>query len=115
MPIGTNKSYRGNSFGMLNPSRSGRAYKYGLTPPAYSSNGPLVYRAKDLGPDLVITKFRLSGTNDGLWHWPICATQTVIAYYQDFSLSQVPYDYFISTNGHKSTATIYFATLILVQ
>jgi hypothetical protein len=91
MPIGTNNS-PGAILGLL--SLPPAAYAMG-TSGAYSSNG-IVYPAN--GADLVITNFA-SGTNWGSIYPPYGTN--MIVYYQDYSLAQVPYDYYIITNGNN--------------
>jgi hypothetical protein len=95
MPIGTNNS-PGAILGLLNLPPT--TFAMG-TAAAYSSNG-IVYPAN--GADLVITNF-VSGTNDGIY----TPTGTnLMVYYQDSSLVQVPYDFYIMTNrGYGSIYT----------
>jgi hypothetical protein len=95
MPIGTNNS-PGAILGLLRLPPSD--YAMG-TSAAYSSNG-MAYPAN--AADLVITNFAC-GTNDGIY----TPTGTnLILYFQDSSLAQVPYDFYILTNrGLNSVKT----------
>jgi hypothetical protein len=100
MPIGTNNSPQA-ILGLLGLPPA--PYNMG-TAAAYSSNG-IVYPAN--GADLVITNFSF-GTNDG-------AGTNFIAYYQDYSLSQLPYDFYVITNAnsHTSFVTNYISPILL--
>jgi hypothetical protein len=104
MPIGTNNS-PGAILGLLNLPPT--TYAMG-TAAAYSSNG-IVYPAN--GADLVISNF-VCGTNYAVY--PPVGTNLLV-YYQDFSLSQVPYDYYIITNGnsHITFPTNYISPTLL--
>ena len=94
MPIGTNNS-PGAVLGLLQLPPPD--YAMG-TAAAYSSNG-IVYPAN--GADLVITNF-VSGTNDG----PAVPFGTnLIVYFQDSSLTPLPYDYYLLTNRTLHTIT----------
>jgi hypothetical protein len=105
MPIGTNNS-PGAILGLLNLPPA--PYSLG-TSAAYSSNG-IVYPAN--GADLVITNFA-SGTNYGSIYPPYGTN--LIVYYQDYSLAQLPYDYYIITNGnlHITYVTNYVSSTLL--
>ena len=92
MPIGTNNSPQA-ILGLLNLPPP--AYAMG-TAAAYSSNG-IVYPAN--GADLVITNFA-SGTNDGIY---LPTGTNLIVYYQDSSLTRLPYDFYIMTNRGAGT------------
>jgi len=92
MPIGTNNS-PGAVLSLLNLPPP--AFAMG-TAAAYSSNG-IVYPAN--GADLVITNFA-AGTNFGS---SMPKGTNLIVYYQDYGLSQLPYDYYIITNANSHT------------
>lgn len=78
------------------------------TAAAYGSNG-LVYLANAC--DLVITNFA-SGTNSGLF---VPKGTNLMVYFQDHSLTRLPYDYYMITNGnsHKILATNYVGPSLL--
>jgi hypothetical protein len=83
------------------------AYSLG-TAAAYSSNG-IVYPANTA--DLVISNLT-TGTNWG--SFPPHGTNMIV-YYQDFSLTQLPYDYYMISNGnsHTTWVTNYIAPNVL--
>ena len=92
MPIGTNNSPSA-VLGLLNLPPA--AYAMGTTP-AYSTNGQ-AYPAN--AADLVITNF-YNGTNDGA----LTPTGTnMFIYFQDSSLTQLPFDFYILTNRGAGT------------
>ena len=99
MPIGTDNSPTA-VLGLLNLPPA--AFTMG-TPAAYSSDGVL-YPAN--GADLVITNF-FNGTNDG----PAVPFGTnLIVYFQDSSLTPIPYDFYLLTN--RTTHAISYTNVV---
>jgi len=92
MPIGTNNNPN-TILGLLELPPA--AYAMG-TAAAYSTNG-FAYPANEA--DIVITNFA-SGTNSGPY-MPVGTN--LIVYYQNFGLTQLPYDFYIITNGNLHT------------
>jgi hypothetical protein len=104
MPIGTNNNPN-TIMGLLQLPPS--AYAMGTTA-AYSTNG-MAYPAN--AADIVITNFASAvrnGTN-------LLVGTNLIVYYQNYSLTPMPYDFYIITNAnlHNSYTTNYVASTVL--